>query len=148
MNVAQSCLTLCDPMDWAVHGILQARILEWAAVSFSQRAKQKTEQAAMSSGFTLPPRASQAVLVVKNPPANAGDLSCLLKLLLQSGSMPLLLMYHWPSQDIWQSLTLPCGRHHRSHGNGQGCTVSREGRKLPAILHQLSRREYFPWALV
>ena len=27
----QSCLTLCDPMDRIVHGILQARILEWVA---------------------------------------------------------------------------------------------------------------------
>ena len=36
----QSCLTLCDPMDSSppgssVHGILQARILEWVAISFS-----------------------------------------------------------------------------------------------------------------
>ena len=36
----QSCPTLCDPMDHgplgsSVHGILQARILEWAAISFS-----------------------------------------------------------------------------------------------------------------
>ena len=29
MKVAKSCLTLCDPMDYTVHGILQARILEW-----------------------------------------------------------------------------------------------------------------------
>ena len=28
VKVAQSCLTLCDPMDYPVHGILQARILE------------------------------------------------------------------------------------------------------------------------
>ena len=28
MRVAQSCLTLCNPMDYGVHGILQARILE------------------------------------------------------------------------------------------------------------------------
>ena len=28
LKVAQSCLTLCDPMDYTVHGILQARILE------------------------------------------------------------------------------------------------------------------------
>ena len=26
VQVAQSCLTLCDPMDYTVHGILQARI--------------------------------------------------------------------------------------------------------------------------
>ena len=29
VKVTQSCLTLCDPMDYSVHGILQARILEW-----------------------------------------------------------------------------------------------------------------------
>ena len=37
--VSQSCLTLCDPMDCSpigpsVHGILQARILEWVAIPF------------------------------------------------------------------------------------------------------------------
>ena len=29
VKVAQLCLTLCDPMDYTVHGILQARTLEW-----------------------------------------------------------------------------------------------------------------------
>ena len=36
VNVAQSCLTLCDPLDYTVHGILQARILEWIAFPFSR----------------------------------------------------------------------------------------------------------------
>ena len=36
VRVAQSCLTLRDPMDCAVHGILQARILEWVAFPFSR----------------------------------------------------------------------------------------------------------------
>ena len=31
VKVTQSCLTLCHPMDYTVHGILQARILEWVA---------------------------------------------------------------------------------------------------------------------
>ena len=35
MRVTQSCLTLCDPMDYTVHVILQARILEQVAFSFS-----------------------------------------------------------------------------------------------------------------
>ena len=39
--VTQSCLTLCDPTDCnppgsSVHGIFQARILEWVAISFSR----------------------------------------------------------------------------------------------------------------
>ena len=41
-EVAQSCLTLCDPMDCSlpgssVHGIFQARLLEWVAIAFSRR---------------------------------------------------------------------------------------------------------------
>ena len=41
----QSCLTLCDPMDCtgpgsSVHGIFQARILEWVAISYSRRSSQ------------------------------------------------------------------------------------------------------------
>ena len=40
MKLAQSCLTLCDPMDYTVHGILQARILEWVAISFSRESSQ------------------------------------------------------------------------------------------------------------
>ena len=39
-EVAQSCLTLRDPMDWSlpgssVHGIFRARVLEWVAIAFS-----------------------------------------------------------------------------------------------------------------
>ena len=41
VEVAQSCPTLCNPMDYSlpgssVHGILQARVLEWVAISFSR----------------------------------------------------------------------------------------------------------------
>ena len=41
LSVAQSCLTLCDPVDYSprgfsVHGFLQARIPEWVAISFSR----------------------------------------------------------------------------------------------------------------
>ena len=35
LEVAQACPTLCNPMDHTVHGILQARILEWVAFPFS-----------------------------------------------------------------------------------------------------------------
>ena len=53
-EVAQSCPTLIDPMDCSlpgssVHGIFQARVLEWGAIAFS----------------------AQVVLVVKNLPTNA-----------------------------------------------------------------------------
>ena len=37
MKVAWLCPTLCDSVGYTVHGILQARILEWVAVPFSRR---------------------------------------------------------------------------------------------------------------
>ena len=47
--LAQSCPTLCDPMDCSppvscVLGILQARILEWVAMPFSRRPSQPRDQ--------------------------------------------------------------------------------------------------------
>ena len=36
MKVAQLCLTICYPMDYIVHGNLQARILEWVVFPFSR----------------------------------------------------------------------------------------------------------------
>ena len=44
-EIAQSCLTLCDPIDCSLpgssfHGILQARVLEWVAISFSRGSSQ------------------------------------------------------------------------------------------------------------
>ena len=54
--VAQSCLTLCDPMDCmdcslsgsSVHGILQARILEWVSISFSRGSSKARDRAWVS----------------------------------------------------------------------------------------------------
>jgi len=45
-EVAQSCPTLSDPMDFSlpgssIHGIFQARVLEWGAIALSTREKQK-----------------------------------------------------------------------------------------------------------
>ena len=44
-EVTQSCLTLCDPMDYSlsgssIHGIFQARVLEWLAISSSMGSSQ------------------------------------------------------------------------------------------------------------
>ena len=44
VKAAQSCLTLCDLMDFIVHGILQARILEWVAILFSRGSSQLRDQ--------------------------------------------------------------------------------------------------------
>ena len=75
-SVAQSCPTLCDPMDCSlsgssVHGIFQVRILEWVAISFSRRSSRPRDQTCNSYvscigrwvlyhrhhlGSTLPPK--------------------------------------------------------------------------------------------
>ena len=39
VKVTHLCPTLCDPMDYTVHGILQARMLEWVAFPFSRESK-------------------------------------------------------------------------------------------------------------
>ena len=51
--VAQSCLTLCEPMDCSLpgsslHGILQARTLEWVAMPFSRGSSQPRDQTQVS----------------------------------------------------------------------------------------------------
>ena len=61
-EVTQSCPTLCDPMDYSppgssVHGILQARVLEWVAISFSRGSSGPRDQTQVSHiagrGFNL-----------------------------------------------------------------------------------------------
>ena len=48
VKVAQSCPALCDPMYYTVHGILQARILEWVAFPFSRGSSQPRDQTQVS----------------------------------------------------------------------------------------------------
>ena len=47
-EVAQSCQTLNDPMDYTVHGICQARILEWVAFPFSRGSSQPRDRTQVS----------------------------------------------------------------------------------------------------
>ena len=56
--VSRSYLTLCDPMDSSppgttVHGALQARILEWIAISFSKGFSQPRDRILISSSSSL-----------------------------------------------------------------------------------------------
>ena len=52
---AQSCPSLCDPMDYSppgssVHGIFQSRILKWVAISYSRGSSLSGDQAQTSLG--------------------------------------------------------------------------------------------------
>ena len=48
MKVAPLCLTFCDPVDYTVHGILQASILEWVAFPFSRGSSQPRDRTQVS----------------------------------------------------------------------------------------------------
>ena len=48
VKVIQLCPTLCDSVDYTVHGILQARILDWVAVPFSRGSSQSRDQTQVS----------------------------------------------------------------------------------------------------
>ena len=56
--VTQACLTLCDSMDRStrgssVHGIFQAKILEWVAISFSRRSSRPRDWVGNNPKATL-----------------------------------------------------------------------------------------------
>ena len=48
VKVAQSCPTLCDPMDCIVPGILPARIMDWVAFPFSRGSSQPRDRTQVS----------------------------------------------------------------------------------------------------
>ena len=73
VKVTQLCLTLCDPMDYTVHGIHQVRRLEWVAFPFSRGSSQCrdwTQVSRIASGFFTSwairgsPHASKVVLKI------------------------------------------------------------------------------------
>ena len=104
--LAQLCLTLCNPMDCSppgspVPGTLQARIMEWVAISLSSQPRDGTRVSRIAGRFftswatreaplTTEERLITIILgkrlgfpsgsVVKNPPANAGDVGLISRL--------------------------------------------------------------------
>ena len=48
VKITQLCPTLCYPMDYTVHGIVQARIMEWVAFPFSRRSSKSRDQTQVS----------------------------------------------------------------------------------------------------
>ena len=63
------CLTLDDPIDYTVHGILQARILEWVDFPFSRGSCQPRNQTQVSliAGrfFTTDPPGKLAIMIIR-----------------------------------------------------------------------------------
>ena len=69
--VTQSCLTLCDPMDYSppgssVHGILQERIPEWVVIPFSRGSSQPRDRT-----WKFPRASVHDLVVTPRPPGGA-----------------------------------------------------------------------------
>ena len=95
VRVAQSSPTLCDPMDCSlpgssVHGILQTRILEWVAISFSRGSSQPRDQSQVSciEGRCFNLWATREALLSETPAAAKSLQSCLILCDPINGSPP------------------------------------------------------------
>ena len=69
VKVAQLCPNLCNPMVYAVRGILQARILEWAAIPFFRQSSQPRDRIQVShiaGGFFTIWATREAQVMVKS----------------------------------------------------------------------------------
>ena len=84
VKVIQSCPTLGDPIDCTVHGILQARILEWVAVAFSRGSSQPRDRTQVSH---IPADSLPAEPQGKPKNTGVGGLS-LLQWIKQDASLP------------------------------------------------------------
>ena len=74
-EVTQSCPTLSNPMDWSlpgssIHGIFQARVLEWGAIAFSREINEMYTNT--FSLFWLIPSPSWFISVITNPSLKEG----------------------------------------------------------------------------
>ena len=103
VSVAQSCPTLCDPTDSSVHGIFQARVLEWVAISFSRGSSQPRD----------PPKKQQHycwVMAVSVGSTTSGEnIACLLLWLLhRPGEDKLVCSSYGSSSFLPASLLAPC----------------------------------------
>ena len=75
VKVTKSRPTLCDPTDFIVHGILQARILEWIAVPFTRgtsQPKDRTQVSSTAGGYftSWATREAQVTLAKRNTPSH------------------------------------------------------------------------------
>ena len=62
VKVIQSCPTLCGPMNYIVHGILQARTLEWVAFPISRGSPQPRSPTVQVNSLPVEPQGSPRIL--------------------------------------------------------------------------------------
>ena len=116
--VAQSCPTLCDPMDWgspgsSVHRILQGRILDWVAISFSRRSSQPRDWTQVSSiaGWLFTVWATREALIFTAAAAAKSLQSCPTLCDTIDGSPPGSPSLGFSRQEHWSGLPFPSPMH-------------------------------------
>ena len=75
-RVSQSCPTHCDPMDYTIHGILQARILDWVAFPCCRGSSQSKNQIQVShtaGGPTAEPQGNPRIMEWVAYPFSSGS---------------------------------------------------------------------------
>ena len=100
--VAQSCPTLCDPMDCSlrgsyIHGIFEARVLEWVAISFSRGSSRLRDRTRVSDTLPSKPPGKLTPFCSTKPPPE-----------VQEQQMPLI-KEEKSLSNIRNSLELFCG---------------------------------------
>ena len=66
VKVAKSCRTVCNPMDYTVHEVLLARILEWVAFHFSRKSSEPKDGTQVSLNAALPAEPAGSIRVVSS----------------------------------------------------------------------------------
>ena len=106
-DIAQSCPTLCNPMDCSlpgssIHGIFQARVLEWAAISFSRGSSRPRDRSCIADRrFTV--WAMRCLNKCPNSFGKTGGLKSITGSMFHVGNLRLRLVTHPWSQNrqIW-----------------------------------------------
>ena len=99
MKVVQSCPTLCNLMDSTIHRLLQARIMEWVALSFSRGSSQprdRTQVSCIAGGFFTSWATREAHLVVSDSLATPWTVNCQASLSME-----------FSRQEYWSGLPCP-----------------------------------------
>ena len=119
VKVTQSCLTLCDPMHYTVHGILLARILEWVAFPFSRGSSQPRSPALQADFLPSEPQGK---------PKNTGV-----------GSLSLLQQIFLTQESNWALLHCRRIRYQLSYQGSPGRDLLHRSDPIPLLKHKASK---------
>ena len=153
-EVAQSCLTLCDPMDCSlpgssIHGIFQAKVLEWGAIAPSSPAPNSSQHQSLSNESTLCMRwpkywsFSFSIIRSKEIPGLISFRMDWLDLLAVQGTLKSLLQHHSSNASIlWHSAFFTVQLSHPYMTTGKTIALTRRtfvGKIMSLLLNMLSR---------